>query len=74
MSDREALVRDVYRTLPADKRDTLARAAKAGNMSIGAAIAMSLAQGPIREFCPPDERAKVAGLLMRVFLDAEVAS
>lgn len=40
-------------------------------MSIGAAMAMSLAAQPIREYCPPEERAKVAGLLMRAFVDEE---
>lgn len=67
MSDAQAIL-DM---LPASKRALLEAAAKAGKMSIGAAIAYSLAADPIKEFCPPEERAKVAGLLMRAFLDAE---
>jgi hypothetical protein len=57
--------------LPPDKRADLERAAKAGNMSVAAAVAFSAAGGEIKRWCPPEERAKVAGLLMRAFLDRE---
>jgi len=67
---RELMVRDLMLALPAVKRDALKRAAEIGNMSIGAAIAYSLAQQPIRDYAPPGERAKVAGLLMRAFMES----
>lgn len=73
MGDREAKVRDIYRLMPPDNREKLKRAAEVGQMSIGAAIAYSLAQQPIRDYCAPEERAKVAGLLMRAFLDMDGA-
>jgi hypothetical protein len=62
---------EIVRYLPPEKRALLERAAAAGRMSIGAAVAYSLAADPIKEYCPPHERAKVAGLLMRAFLDDE---
>lgn len=69
MTDHEQKVRDIVAYLPASKRAALERAAEVGQMSVGAALAMSLASEPIRDYCPPGERALVAGLLMRVYLD-----
>ena len=69
--DREETVREVVRYLPTQHREALRSAAKAGGMSIGAALAFSQAGAEIKKYCPPEERAKVAGLLMRTFMDVE---
>lgn len=71
MSEYDDRANEIFRVLSPARRALLARAAEAGKMSIGAAVAYSLAADPIKDYCPPDERAKVAGLLMRAFLDVE---
>ena len=58
---------EIVRFRPPDRRADLERAAKAGNMSIGAAMAFSVAGQEIKRLCPPEEWTKVAGLLAVTF-------
>lgn len=53
----------LWRFLPPDQRDLVDRIARTAAISREAAIALSLAQEAIRDYCPPAERVKVGALL-----------